>query len=332
MSAHRPEAEVTTPHPESHGSSIPLLVVAGPTAVGKTDFAVALAERLRDMVTMEAVSADSRQVYREMEIATAKPTAEQRARLPHQLTDVVRPDEGYTLAQYQADATVAIADIWARGRLPLLLGGTGLYVRAVVDGLAIPAVPPDPALRATLEAEVAAHGVAALHARLTALDPVMAARIDAKNPHRLIRALEVCIGSGRPLSEQQGARPTPYRPLILGLNMERAALYARADARVDAMLAAGLVEEARGLAARGYGWGLPAMSSLGYREIGAYLRGEATLAAAVERLKLNTHAYIRRQLTWFRPDTRIIWLYAERPAEELAELAEGLVRPWIATA
>jgi tRNA dimethylallyltransferase len=332
MNERRPEAETTPPHPESNSPAIPLVVVVGPTAVGKTDFAVALAQHLRDLVAVEAVSADSRQVYCEMEIATAKPTAEQRARLPHHLIDVVRPDEGYTLARYQAGATAAIVDIWARGRLPLLLGGTGLYVRAVVDGLAIPEVPPDPALRAALEAEVATSGIAALHARLAALDPVTAARIDARNPRRLIRALEVCIGSGRPLSEQQGARPTPYRPLILGLNTERAALYARADARVDAMLAAGLVEETRGLAARGYGWGLPAMSSLGYREIGAYLRGEATLAAALERLKLNTHAYIRRQLTWFRPDTRITWLYAGQPVEELAELAEGLVRPWIALA
>jgi len=289
----------------------------------------ALAERLRDVVAVEVVSADSRQVYREMEIATAKPTAAQQARLPHHLTNVVYPDEGYTLAQYQVDAVAAIAAIAARGRLPLLVGGTGLYVRAVVDGLAIPHDDAVAALRAELEAEVAAHGVAALHARLAALDPATAARIDAKNPRRLIRALELCIGSGRPLSEQRGARPTPYRPLLLGLNMERAALYARADARVDAMLAAGLVEEARRLAARGYGWELPAMSSLGYREIGAYLRGETTLEMAVERLKLNTHAYIRRQLTWFRPDTRITWLYAERPAEELAALAEELVRPWL---
>src|SRR5690242_1230613 len=153
MNEHRPEAEAAPSRLESNDPSIPLLVVVGPTAVGKTDFAVALAERVSDLALVEAVSADSRQVYREMEIATAMPTAAQRARLPHHLIDVVRPDEDYTLAQYQADATAAIADIAARGRLPLLLGGTGLYVRAVVDGLAIPAVPPDPALRATLRSE-----------------------------------------------------------------------------------------------------------------------------------------------------------------------------------
>ena len=216
--------------------------------------------------------------------------------------------------------------------MPLLIGGTGLYIRAVVDGLAIPTVAPQPALRAELEAEAAARGAAALHQRLATLDPTAAAQIAPTNVRRVIRALEVCLVTDRPFSEQQGARPTPYRTLLLGLNMERAALYGRADARIDGMLAAGVVEETAGLVARGYDWRLPSMSSLGYREIGAYLRGEATLAAAVERLKLNTHAYIRRQLTWFRPDTRIIWLYAERPAEELAELAEGLVRPWIATA
>ncbi|MGH2517050.1 MAG: tRNA (adenosine(37)-N6)-dimethylallyltransferase MiaA [Ktedonobacterales bacterium] len=310
-------------------STIPLLVIAGPTASGKTALALALAERLRGEIGSEVVAADSRQIYRYMDIATAKPPAEERARLPHHLLDVVCPDENYTLAQYQQDANRAIADSAARDMLPLLVGGTGLYVRAVVDGLAIPHVAPNPELRAELEAEAAAQGAAALHARLAAFDPVAAARIDPANTRRLVRALEVCIVSGRPFSEQQGARPTPYRPLLLGLNMERQALYARADARVDAMLAAGLVEETRGLVERGYDWRLPSMSSLGYREIGTYLRGEAALAEAVERLKLNTHAYIRRQLTWFRPDARIIWLDAALPAEELAEAALAVVKHWL---
>ena len=308
---------------------IPLLVLVGPTASGKTALAVALAARLRSRVACEAVSADSRQIYRLMDIATAKPALTERAALPHCLLDVVWPDESYTLAQYQADATAAIADVWARGKLPLLVGGTGLYVRAVVDGLAIPQVAPSPELRAELEAEAAAHGPEALYERLRALDPVTAERIDPRNTRRLVRALEVCILSGRPISEQQGARPTPYRPLLLGLNMDRAALYARADARVDTMLAAGLVEETRALVARGYSWELPSMSSLGYREIGAYLRGEATLPEAVARLKLDTHSYIRRQLTWFRPDPRIIWLDAALPLDMLAEQAAGSVVPWL---
>ncbi|MBF6591567.1 MAG: tRNA (adenosine(37)-N6)-dimethylallyltransferase MiaA, partial [Ktedonobacterales bacterium] len=298
----------------SHPLSHPLVALVGPTATGKTTLAVALATRLRAHgVTAEAVAADSRQIYRGMDIATAKPTLAERARLPHHLLDVVWPDEHYTLARYQADATAAIAALHADGRLPLLVGGTGLYVRAVVDGLAIPTIPPHPALRAELEAEAATRGPGALLERLAVLDPTTAARIDPRNTRRLVRALEVCLTSGRPFSEQRGSRPTPYRPLVIGLTLERAALYTRADARIEAMLAAGLVEETRALVARGYAWSLPAMSSLGYREIGAYLRGEAALADAVARFQLATHAYIRRQLTWFRPDARIHWLDAAQP-------------------
>jgi len=199
----------------------------------------------------------------------------------------------------------------------------------VVDGLAIPTVAPQPALRAELEAEVATQGATALHQRLATLDPTAAAQIAPTNVRRVIRALEVCLVTGRPFSEQQGARPTPYRTLLLGLNMDRAALYTRADTRIDGMLAAGVVEETAGLMARGYDWRLPSMSSLGYREIGAYLRGESSLAEAVERFKLATHRYIRRQLTWFRSDTRITWLDAAQPLDTLAGQAETLVRTWV---
>jgi tRNA dimethylallyltransferase len=321
-------------HPDQIGharpdTSIPLLAIVGPTATGKTGLALALAMRLADSTSAEVVSADSRQIYRLMEIATAKPTPDERARLPHHLIDLVWPDESFTLAEYQAAATSAISKIAQRGRLPMLVGGTGLYVRAVVDGLAIPHVQPNAALRAELEALAAAEGPSVLYDRLAALDPVAAARMDPTNVRRLVRALEVCIETGCPFSEQQLRQPTPYRPLLLGLNMERAALYARADARIDAMLAAGLVEETRMLVARGYGWGLPSMSSLGYREIGAYLRGDLTLPQAVERFKLATHKYIRRQLTWFRPDRRITWLDAALPPAALTDQAEALVRPWL---
>lgn len=321
----------TTPHghPAPLAGSIPLLALVGPTATGKTALALALADRLRGVIGCEVISADSRQIYRLMDIATAKPTPAERARLPHHLLDVVWPDESFTLAQYQEAAVTAIAGVWARGKLPLLVGGTGLYVRAVLDGLAIPAVAPDPELRAEFEALAAAEGPAALHTRLAALDPAAAARIDPANVRRLVRALEVCVVTGRPFSEQQERRPTPYRPLLLGLNMERAALYARADHRIEGMLAAGLVAETEALVARGYGWNLPAMSSLGYREIGAHLRGETTLPEAVARFKLNTHKYIRRQLTWFRPDTRITWLDAALPPAALSARAEALLLPWL---
>jgi tRNA dimethylallyltransferase len=313
---------------------IPLLVLVGPTAVGKTGLAVELAEYVLHKTggrKMEAVSADSRQIYRGMDIATAKPDAEERARLPHHVLDMVRPDESYTLAQYQADANAAILAIWARQRLPLLVGGTGLYVRAVVDGLAIPQVEPDPQLRAELEAVAESKGVGALYARLVELDPVAAQGIDAHNPRRLIRALEVCLRSGRPLSEQQGTRPTLYRTLRLGLTMERPALYRRADERIDAMLQAGLIEETRELVARGYSWELPSMSSLGYREIGRYLQGETSLEDAVARFKLSTHNYIRRQLTWFRSQPDVTWLDAARPRDLMVLEAGALVLPWLSS-
>ncbi|MEO7002345.1 MAG: tRNA (adenosine(37)-N6)-dimethylallyltransferase MiaA, partial [Ktedonobacterales bacterium] len=299
-----------------------------PTATGKTALAIALAERLRAATLAricEAVAADSRQIYRQMDIATAKPNPAERAQLPHHLLDVVNPDESYTLAQYQRDAQAAIAALHAQGKLPLLVGGTGLYVRAVVDGLAIPEVAPNPTLRAELEAQAAIEGAATLHTRLATLDPAASTSIAPTNRRRVIRALEVCIVTGQPFSAQQGTRPTPYRALLIGLNMDRAALYVRADRRIDAMVSSGLVEETCTLVANGYGWELPAMSSLGYREIGAYLRGETTLAGATERFKLATHAYIRRQLTWFRADARIHWLDAALPIATLAAEAEALV-------
>jgi tRNA dimethylallyltransferase len=321
---------VTGDQPAAAAPGIPLLVLVGPTATGKTRLSVALAEYLRTQnFQMEAVSADSRQIYLGMDIATAKPTALERARLAHHLLDLVKPDESYTLAEYQEDADAAVRAIWSRGRLPLLVGGTGLYVRAVVDGLAIPAVAPNPALRSELEAVAREQGTAALHARLTGLDPVAAGRIDVHNPRRLIRALEVCLLSGRPISEQQGTRPTPYQPLILGLTMDRPALYQQADRRIDRMLKLGLVEETRRLVAAGYAWELPSMSSLGYREIGAYLREEMSLPAAVASFKLATHNYIRRQLTWFRSSERIHWLDASAPGDTQVTMAAAQVLPWL---
>jgi tRNA dimethylallyltransferase len=320
---------VTGDQPEAGALGIPLLVLIGPTATGKTRLSLALAEHLRGHGwQMEAVSADSRQIYQEMDIATAKPTALERALLSHHMLDLVKPDESYTVAQYQKDADAAIKAIWSRGSLPLLVGGTGFYVRAVVDGLAIPAVAPNPALRSELEVVARDQGPAALYARLAQLDPVAAGRIDAHNPRRLIRALEVCLLSGRPISEQQGTRPTPYRPLMLGLSMERQSLYQQADTRIDLMLQQGLVEETRRLVAAGYAWELPSMSSLGYREIGAYLRGETPLPGAVASFKLATHSYIRRQLTWFRSIKSTDWLDASEPLDTQVSQAAALVFPW----
>jgi tRNA dimethylallyltransferase len=277
-----------------------LFVIAGPTAVGKTALAIELARRFDG----EIVSADSRQVYRGMDIGTAKPTREEQSFAPHHLIDVVEPDESYTLANYQADAYAAIEDILARGKQPFLVGGTGLYVRAVVEGLSIPRVPPNSELRAQLECE---DGMA-LYERLRALDPEAAARIDPRNIRRTIRALEVCLVTGEKFSELGRATPPPYRITQIGLTMSRPELYTRIDARIDRMIDQGLVAEVEHLVEQGYTFNLPSMSGLGYREIGDHLRGVVPLDEAVANIKRNTRDFVRRQYAWFRlKDERIRW-------------------------
>jgi len=238
--------------------------------------------------------------------------ARSRAQAVHHLIDVVDPDQSLTLAEYQALAYQVIDELLARGKLPMLVGGTGQYLRAVVQGWGIPAVPPDEALRAELYAEAELTGHEGLHARLRALDPVAAERIDPRNVRRVVRALEVCLIAGRPISELQRRCPPPYRIVHVGLTRPRPALYRRADDRVEAMIAAGLIGEVRRLVEAGYGWHLPAMSGLGYRQIGAYLRGEASLEEAVQQIKRGTRRFIRQQYNWFRPsDPRIHWFDLE---------------------
>ena len=274
----------------------PLIVILGPTAVGKTALSLTLCERFDG----EIVSADSRQIYRGMDIGTDKASPADRQRVPHHLLDLCTPDEVLTLATYQQLAYAAIDGVHARGRVPFLVGGTALYVRAVVQGLRIPAAPPDPALRAELEAFLAEHGRATLFDRLRRLDPRTAAVIDGQNPRRVLRALEIFLSTGRSKVDLEGASPPPYRTLLIGLDRPRTLLYRRIDQRVDSMFAAGLVEETRRLLDAGYGPTLPAMTGLGYREVIAHLRGELTLAQAVERVKVETHRFVRHQYTWFR--------------------------------
>jgi tRNA dimethylallyltransferase len=278
----------------------PLIAILGPTAVGKSALALELAQELRG----EIVSADSRQVYRGMDIGTAKPSAAEQRRVPHHLIDLVNPDEPFTLAEYQHRAYATIAQIHARGNIPFLVGGTGLYVRAVLEGLAIPRVAPDPERRKQLEREEAL----GLHARLQQLDPVAAAKIEPRNKRRVIRALEVCAAAGKPISELQTLHAPDYRVLRIGLTMPRAELYARINARVDQMIAAGLIEEVRALIARGYAPKLPALSGLGYRQIAAYLNGTSTQAEAIDILKRDTRRFVHHQYSWFRlDDPRIRW-------------------------
>ncbi|MDR7481207.1 MAG: tRNA (adenosine(37)-N6)-dimethylallyltransferase MiaA [Armatimonadota bacterium] len=283
----------------------PLAVLCGPTAVGKTALAVALAQHL----DAEIVCADSRTVYRGMDIGTAKPSAAARAAVPHHLLDVVDPQETFTVAQFQRLAHAAIADIRRRGKQPLLVGGTGLYIRAVVDDLRIPAVAPDPVLRARLEAVARTRGPEALHGQLQALDPVAASRIHPHNVRRVVRALEVCLATGRPISSQQH-RGEPAAVVLVGIWRARADLYRRIETRVDEQLAAGLLEETRQLLAHGVPLDAPAMQGLGYKELAGYLQGHYDYADAVRLLKRNTRRYAKRQLTWFRKDTRIRWVDA----------------------
>jgi tRNA dimethylallyltransferase len=295
----------------------PLLAIVGPTAVGKTALSIGLARALGG----EIVSADSRQVYRGMDIGTAKPTPQERALAPHHLIDMVDPDAEFSLATYQDAAYAAIADIAARGHLPLLVGGTGQYLAAVLEGWQVPRVAPDQELRAQLEQEAARIGAQALHQRLAAVDPAAAAAIQATNVRRVIRALEVYQLTGQPISAQQAKVAPPFAARTLWLTRPAAQLYARIDTRVDAMLRDGLAEEVRGLLGRGYGWHLPAMSSLGYREFQPYLQGQATLEQAVERLKFDTHAFARRQKAWFRRLPDLTQMTADAPDLEARALA-----------
>jgi tRNA dimethylallyltransferase len=286
------------------GAGDPLLVIVGPTGVGKTDVAVRLAAGL----PLEAVNADSRQVYRGMDIGTGKPTAAERAALPHHLLDVVDPSERYHAARFRREALEAIAAIRRRGRLPLVVGGTGLYVRALLKGLHL-APPADPALRRELEASLSALGPEALHRRLAARDPVAAARLHPRDRARIVRALEVDVLGGpcRATADWRGAVP-PFRLLMVGLRQSREALAQRIADRVRDMVARGMMGEVRRLAAAGYDETLPAMGGIGYRQFAAVLRGEMAEAEAVRLMIRDTVRYAKRQMTWFARDPEIRWL------------------------
>ncbi|NOX61463.1 MAG: tRNA (adenosine(37)-N6)-dimethylallyltransferase MiaA [Chloroflexi bacterium] len=301
----------------------PLIAIVGPTAVGKTAVSLVLAEALDG----EIVSADSRQVYRGMDIGTAKATAEEQARARHHLIDIRDPDQTISLGEFQELAAAAIRAIHARGRLPFLVGGTGQYVRAVVEGWQTPRVPPQPELRLELEKLAEREGKEAVFALLQELDPLSAERIDPRNLRRVIRAIEVTRVSGRPFSSWQTKKPPPYRILQIGLTRPREKLYARADARLEQMFAQGFVEEVKRLLEAGYSPDLPSFSSLGYREVAEYLAGECDLEETKALIRRRTRQFIRRQYGWFRlTDPRIHWFDLEevKPEEILDFAAEWL--------
>jgi len=291
----------------------PILALVGPTGTGKTELSLAVAARL----DAEIVNCDSRQVFRHLDIGTAKPSAAERAAAPHHLFDIVDPDQPFDCARYRALARAAIADVQARGKRVVLVGGSGLYLKVLRYGLA-PAPPRDAALRVRLEAlETAAPG--ALHARLRASDPAAAGRLHPHDRVRLIRALEVGELTGRPLSAWQAehafrAAELPAR--VIALTMPRAALYARLDARCRAMVERGLVDEVQALWRLGYGPDLAPLQSIGYREIGAYLHGRCDLATAIADMQRATRQFAKRQMTWFRADATVEWVDAESASVE----------------
>ena len=281
-----------------------LSAIVGPTGVGKSKLALRLAHSFDG----EIVSADSRQVYRYIDIGTAKPSQEERALVLHHLIDIVNPDEDFTLAQYQQLAYRAIEGIHQRNKLAILVGGSGLYVWSVLDGWRIPRVAPDPGFRHNLEAKVSRAGKDELYQELARVDPVAAQRIDPRNVRRIIRALEVYRGAEVPFSQLQRKTTPPFDTLIIGLTADRVELYRRIDLRVGEMIEQGLVDEVKMLVGRGYDFNLPAMSGIGYKQIGMFLRGELTLAAAIQQIKFETHRLVRHQYSWFRlKDDRIRW-------------------------
>ena len=278
--------------------------IVGATATGKSDLAVRVAESIRG----ETVSVDSRSIYRGMDIGTAKPSAADRARVPHHLIDVAEPDETWSVARFQHAIAALIPEIVARHRVPILVGGTGQYMRAILQGWTPPPRPADRRIRARLEADVEEGRAGELVERLRRVDPSSAETIDLRNPRRVLRALEIYEATGVPASQQRGRRPTPFTAICIGLALPRPELYGRIDARIDRMIESGLVDEVRGLLARGFSRSVPSMSAIGYREIAAHLEGEMTLEEAVRRIRQATRRFVRRQANWFRAsDPSIRW-------------------------
>ena len=281
-----------------------LVAIVGPTGIGKSQLALRLAQTFEG----EIVSADSRQVYRHMDIGTAKPGREELSLVPHHLIDILNPDEDFSLAQYQELAYRAIGDIHQRNKLPILVGGSGMYVWSVLEGWGIPRVPPDLEFRHSLEEKAAKVGEDELYQELEEIDPVAAQRIDRRNVRRTIRALEVHRGTETPFSQLQYKEAPPFNTLIIGLTADRAELYRRIDLRVDEMIKQGLVAEVEKLMNMGYDFNMPAMSGIGYKQIGMFLNDELALATATQQIKFETHRFVRHQYNWFRlKDERIDW-------------------------
>ena len=301
-----------------------LIAIIGPTGIGKTKLAIQLASRFDG----EIINADSRQIYRHMDIGTAKPIGEELAAVPHHLVDIIEPDKEFSLAEYQQLTDKTIHDIQARGKIPFLVGGSGLYVWAVLEGWIVPKVAPDVYFRKELEKRAELGQGDDLYRELKQIDPSAAEKIDPHNIRRVIRALEVNKFADSTFSHLQKKQPPPFQTLIIGLTAERKELYPRADERVDNMLKQGFVDEVSKLLKMGYNLTLPSMSSIGYREIGQYLSGGMTLEEAVYKINTGTHRFIRHQYAWFRlKDERIKWFDIEKVNQgEIESAAEEFIK------
>lgn len=309
----------------------PVVVVVGPTAVGKSRVAVEVAKAFET----EVLAADSRQVYRGMDIGTDKPSAEERQGIPHRLIDLVKPDEPFNAGLYRRQAVDEIERLYRDSRLPLVVGGTGLYVRTLLKGLC-DAPPTDPIVRTVLRQEMKEQGHDALYARLVTVDPVVAARLHPRDESKVLRALEVYQLSGRRMSEFQQEHAFAERPfsaLIIGLNRDRDVLYRRIEERIDWQLAHGLIEETKQLLAQGYQRGSAAMKGLGYRQVAEHLAGEYDAVEMVRRFKRDTRHFSKRQMTWFRKEPGIQWLMVQESesVQRTAELVIGQVGQFLTT-
>ena len=286
-------------------TKIPAVFIVGPTASGKTDAGIRLAGKIGG----EIISADSRYLYRGMDIGTAKPTLAERQGIPHYLIDVADPDETWSLSLFRNAADEAIRSIYSRGKCPIIVGGTGQYIRAILEGWSIPEGEPDRRMRLVLEALGNEIGAAELHRRLALIDPEAAEKIEWQNMRRTIRALEVIFTSGQKFSALRTAKESPYDALIFGMYRDRQELYRRIDLRVDRMIEEGLVEETAGLLAKGYAESLPSMSAIGYKEICDYLNKKTDIDEAARLIKFRTHKYVRSQANWFKTgDPAIHWI------------------------
>ncbi len=299
-----------------------IILICGPTAIGKTSVAIDVAERAGG----EIVGADSMQIYRYMDIGTAKPTAEEKRRVVHHMVDIADPDEPYDAARFSRESRAAVNAILRRGRIPVIVGGTGFYIKALLYGLC-DAVPEDETVRHRLREAAALSGGEPLYRRLADCDPETAEKIHPNDTYRIVRALEVYEASGMPMSEyrrRHGFSDAPYHVLKIGLFMDRQALYARIDQRVEEMARQGLCDEVKQLLAAGYHESLRPMQALGYRHMAAFIRGEADWGATLATLKRDTRQYAKRQLTWFRKDPEIQWFEPGR-REDIVACARAFV-------